>query len=93
LRGPGFESGLFFFWDRVFGTYRTATAHKPRVGLQGIAADEMTTNPLRLAFAGIAQMTYEILNASTMKEFFSIIFGTSDYVPAVSKDYVLKVKE
>ena len=76
-------------WDRVFGTYRAVTGKRSRVGLQGIEAAEMTTNPFCLAFAGTAQMAYELINASSVKEFFSIVFGTSDYMPEMSKDYVL----
>ena len=84
--------GLFFFWDRVFGTYRTATEYRPRVGLQGIEAEDMTTNPLRLAFAGVAQMIYEVRYSSGVKEFLLILLGPSDYTPPISRDYVLKAQ-
>ncbi len=84
--------GLFFFWDRVFGTYRTATDYRPRVGLQGIEAEEMTTNPLRLAFAGVAQMLYELRYSRSLKEIVAILFGASDYTPEMSRDYVLKAQ-
>ncbi|HQQ64487.1 MAG TPA: sterol desaturase family protein [Pseudomonadales bacterium] len=81
--------GLFFFWDRVFGTYVPVTEHRPRVGLQGIEADAMTTNPLRLAFSGLAQMLYE-LKRNPWRDWPMILFGTTDYVPKHSKEYVLK---
>jgi sterol desaturase/sphingolipid hydroxylase (fatty acid hydroxylase superfamily) len=82
--------GLFFFWDRVFGTYRTVTPQRPRVGLQGIAAKDMTTNPLRLAIAGIAQLVYELRYNPGVMEWAKILFGGSEYVPAKTKDYVLR---
>jgi sterol desaturase/sphingolipid hydroxylase (fatty acid hydroxylase superfamily) len=82
--------GLFFFWDRVFGTYHPVTPEQPRVGLQGIAAEEMTTNPLRLALSGIAQILHELLHNRSVKAWFLILFGRSDYQPPHSRDYVLK---
>jgi sterol desaturase/sphingolipid hydroxylase (fatty acid hydroxylase superfamily) len=81
--------GLFFFWDRVFGTYVPVSEHRPRVGLQGVDADDMTTNPLRLAFSGLAQMLYE-LKHNPLCDWPMIVFGPSDYVPTHSKEYVLK---
>ena len=82
--------GLFFFWDRVFGTYQTATDHRPDVGLQGIAPSEMTGNPLRLAIAGPAQIAYELLHASGIREGVEIVCGASDFTPRVSRDYAFK---
>lgn len=84
--------GLFFFWDRVFGTYRAVSDYKPRVGLQGIEAQDMTTNPLRLAFAGIGQLLFELRYCQSLKEGFLIIFGGSDFNPQKSRDYVLKAQ-
>lgn len=84
--------GLFFFWDWVFGTFQTVSKEKPRVGLQGIEHHEMTTNPLRLAFAGIAQLLYEVLHNMNVKDLFFIICGGSDFKPSNSKNYVLKEK-
>lgn len=83
--------GLFFFWDRVFSTYRPVTAHKPRVGLQGIEAEEMTTNPLRLALAGIGQIVYELIHNRSLSSWTYIIFGGADFTPEKSRNYVLKV--
>jgi sterol desaturase/sphingolipid hydroxylase (fatty acid hydroxylase superfamily) len=82
--------GLFFFWDRVFRTYRTATNHRPDVGLQGIAPAEMTANPLRLSIAGPAQLAYELWHNRGIKNRLAILFGPSDYQPTISRDYVLK---
>ena len=84
--------GMFFFWDWVFGTFETVSDHKPRVGLMGIEAEEMTTNPLRLAFSGIGQMLFELRYNLNVKDFFLIIFGGSDYKPEKSTNYVLRSK-
>jgi sterol desaturase/sphingolipid hydroxylase (fatty acid hydroxylase superfamily) len=81
--------GLFFFWDRVFGTYVPVSAHRPRIGLQEISAEDMTSNPLRLALAGLAQLLYE-LKHNPLRDWLMIIFGPTDYVPVQSKEYVLK---
>lgn len=81
--------GLFFFWDRVFGTYVPVSEYRPRVGLQNISTEEMTTNPLRLALAGLAQMVYE-LKHNPVTDWFMILCGPTDYVPKYSKEYVLK---
>ena len=80
--------GMFFFWDRVFGTYRPVTNVQPRVGLQGIEPEDMTSNPFRLAFAGIAQLVYEIRWSQGLMEKVGIVFFGSDYVPKKSKDFV-----
>jgi sterol desaturase/sphingolipid hydroxylase (fatty acid hydroxylase superfamily) len=81
--------GLFFFWDRVFGTYVPVSEHRPKVGLQNISTEEMTTNPLRLALAGVAQMVYE-LKHNPVTDWLKILCGPTDYVPRYSKEYVLK---
>lgn len=81
--------GLFFFWDRIFGTYVPVSEYRPRVGLQGIAAETMTTNPLRLALSGIAQICYELKHNSP-HDWLMILCGPTDYVPKHSKEYVLK---
>jgi sterol desaturase/sphingolipid hydroxylase (fatty acid hydroxylase superfamily) len=82
--------GLFFFWDRCFGTYQTATDYMPRVGLHNIDPAQLSTNPLRLAFAGIAQLVYELRHCQSIKEAFFIVFGSSAYTPKISRDFVLK---
>ena len=81
--------GLFFCWDRVFGTYVPVSGYQPRVGLQGVTVEQMSTNPLRLALAGVAQISYELWH-NPARDWFRILFGATDYVPARSKDYVLK---
>lgn len=81
--------GLFFVWDRLFGTYHPVTSDQPRVGLMGIEAEEMTTNPLRLAFAGVAQIAYELWHNRSVKEWLMILAGPSDYLPEKTRDFVL----
>ena len=73
--------GLFFFSDRIFGTYCPVSDYKPCVGLQGIAKDEMTTNPFRLAFAGIGQIVFELRHCQSLKEGSLVLFGGSDFTP------------
>ena len=85
--------GLFFFWDRVFSTYRPVSPHKPRVGLQGIQEEQMSTNPIRLALAGVAQVIYELNNNRSIGTWGRIILGGSDYTPGKSRDYVLKATQ
>ncbi len=82
--------GLFFFWDRVFGTYQDVSETKPKVGLQGIEYDQMTTNPLRLAFSGLGQILYELRHNINIKDMFLIVFGPTDYRPPNSTNYVYK---
>jgi len=79
--------GLFFFWDRVFGTYVPVSEYRPRVGLQEIPPEEVSTNPLRLALSGSAQLIYE-LKHNPLRDWFWILFGATDYVPHHSKEYV-----
>ena len=81
--------GLFFFWDRVFGTYVPVSGYRPRIGLQDIPPEAMSSNPLRLALSGTAQLLYE-LKHNPVKDWFMIIFGPTDYVPAHTREYVLK---
>ena len=84
--------GLCFIWDRVFGTYVPVSAHRPRVGLQNMETDTMTTNPLRLAFAGIAQLIFELQHNRDLKSWLLIVFGPSNYLPPHTKDYVLRAQ-
>ena len=82
--------GLFFLWDRVFGTYVPVSEHKPKVGLQDVEPDDMSTNPVRLALAGTAQIVYELKHNPSVKHWLMIILGPTDYVPPKSKDYIFK---
>jgi len=82
--------GLFFIWDRIFGTYVPLTSIQPRVGLQGIQASDMSSNPLRLALSGTAQILFELKHNRSVKSWLMILLGPSDYIPRHSKDYVLK---
>ena len=82
--------GLCFIWDRVFGTYVPVSAHKPAVGLAGVKPEEMSTNPLRLALAGTAQLLFELRHNPDPLTWLKILFGPSDYLPPHSKDYIYK---
>lgn len=82
--------GLFFFWDRVFGTYVPVSDYKPRVGLQDVDPESMSTNPVRLALAGTAQVIYELRHNLSVKQWLMILLGPTDYVPPHSKDYIFK---
>ncbi len=80
--------GMCFIWDRVFGTFRELTEHRPEVGLEGRPALYM--NPLRLALAGCAQLAYELKhNPGPINKLKLLCLGT-DYVPANTRDFALK---
>ncbi len=84
--------GLCFIWDRVFGTYVPVSGHRPRVGLQNMATEAMTTNPIRLALAGIGQILFELNHNRDLKSWAMILCGPSSYMPKNTKDYVLKAQ-
>ena len=81
LGGP-----LFMLWDRVFGTYVSPTETRPPVGLQG--SPRLHLNPLRLGLAGLLQLGYELRHNSGFVTRLRILFGSSNFAPAHSKDYV-----
>ncbi len=80
--------GFFFFWDKVFGTFKTVSEEKPDVGL--IGRPELHMNPVRLAFSGIAQLIYELRMNKDFLTRLKILFGPSEYNPPISKDYAIK---
>ncbi len=82
--------GLFFIWDRVFGTWRDVSDHRPKVGLMDIEPEQLTTNPLRLVFAGVSQLVYELAMNSGWKTRWKILMAGSDYVPPLTKDFARK---
>lgn len=77
-----------YLWDRIFGTYATPPAERPPIGLYG--QPPIYLNPLRLLLAGILQIGYEWKNNKDFKTRVKILFGGSDYVPPISKDYAIK---
>jgi len=78
----------FYFWDRVFGTYVEPYKEKPPVGLTG--SPDLHMNPVRLALSGLMQIIYEWRNNRDFKVRLKILFGGSEYVPPVSKDFAVR---
>jgi sterol desaturase/sphingolipid hydroxylase (fatty acid hydroxylase superfamily) len=78
---------LFMLWDRVFGTYVAPTATPPPVGLSG--SPHLHLNPLRLGLAGMLQLGYELRHNHGFVSRLRIVFGSSNFAPAQTKDYVL----
>jgi sterol desaturase/sphingolipid hydroxylase (fatty acid hydroxylase superfamily) len=78
---------LFMLWDRVFGTYVAPTATPPPVGLSG--SPRLHLNPLRLGLAGLLQLGYELRHNRGFVSRLRILFGSSNFAPTQTKDYVL----
>ena len=78
---------LFMLWDRVFGTYVAPTATPPPVGLGG--SPRLHLNPLRLGLAGLLQLGYELRHNRGIITRLRVLFGSSNFVPAQTKDYAL----
>ncbi len=60
--------------------------------LWNIDPEALTTNPLRLAFSGVAQIFYELFHSGSVIGALKVLLGSTAYTPAVSKDYVLKAE-
>jgi len=82
LGGP-----LFMLWDRVFGTYVSPSETPPPIGLQG--SPRLHLNPFRLGLAGLLQLGYEWRHNRGFVTRWRILFGSSNFAPAHTKDYVL----
>ncbi|MFO0696976.1 MAG: sterol desaturase family protein [Polyangiales bacterium] len=80
--------GMGFFWDRVFGTFREVTPHRPAVGLEG--SPRLHLNPLRLALSGVAQILYELVSNRGLPTRLRILAAGADYRPPVTRDYAVK---
>lgn len=80
--------GMFFIWDRVFGTFRPLTEHQPQTGLEG--RPELHMNPLRLALAGCAQLIYELRHNRGLAQWLRILFLGSDYRPPRTHDFAVR---
>ncbi|MBV8657988.1 MAG: sterol desaturase family protein [Burkholderiales bacterium] len=80
--------GPFLFWDRVFGTYRTPPAIKPRVGLT--RNPKIRLNPFAIVFSGWQQIAYELRANRDWTTRFWIVFGTVYFAPPISKDYLIE---
>lgn len=81
--GPGF----FCIWDRLFGTFMPLPDKVPPMGLHGQPALHM--NPLRMLFAGIAQLAYELRN-NPPRLWWQILSGPSTYTAPASRDFLLR---
>ena len=79
---------MCFIWDRVFGTFRELTEHRPDVGLEG--RPHLHMNPVRLAFAGCAQLIYELKHNTSFPGRLKLLFMGTDYVPQHSRDFAVK---
>jgi sterol desaturase/sphingolipid hydroxylase (fatty acid hydroxylase superfamily) len=80
-------SGPCMLWDHVYGTYVKPPVSRPKIGLTGNPA--LHLNPLRLLMAGLVQLAYEWRHNRGWSTRMKILFGKSDYVPPVSKDFAI----
>lgn len=80
--------GMFFIWDRLFGTFRPLTEHQPLSGLEGRPPLHM--NPLRLGLAGCAQILYELWHNPGIANRLRILALGSDYQPPRTRDFALR---
>jgi sterol desaturase/sphingolipid hydroxylase (fatty acid hydroxylase superfamily) len=78
----------FFLWDRLFGTYCEPLKKIPPLGLTDQPLIHMT--PFKLAFSGILQIMHELIHNKSFNTRMKIIFGHIDYVPPVSKSFLVK---
>ncbi|MFT6164113.1 MAG: sterol desaturase/sphingolipid hydroxylase (fatty acid hydroxylase superfamily) [Zhongshania aliphaticivorans] len=80
--------GPMFIWDIIFGTYCPLSATTPRVGLSG--QPRLHMNPLRLALAGIMQLSKELMINPSWTDKWHIVAGSSAYQPPRSLDYAIR---
>jgi sterol desaturase/sphingolipid hydroxylase (fatty acid hydroxylase superfamily) len=80
--------GLWMVWDKVFGTFMEPPVSRPNVGLTG--NPKLYMNPVRLLLSGLVQIIYELKHNKDWGVRMQIIFGKSDYVPPISKDFVVQ---
>ena len=80
--------GMGFFWDIVFGTFKSLPSEKqgtPNVGLWGNPS--LHHNPLRLLLSGLMQIIYEVIHNKGIFNKLKCIFGSVNYVPKVTRKY------
>lgn len=80
-------AGPCMLWDHVHGTYVKPPVSRPIIGLTG--DPKLHLNPLRLLMAGLVQIIYEWRNNKDWKIRTKILFGKSDYIPPISKDFAV----
>lgn len=79
--------GFLYLWDRLFGTYCKPPAKRPEVGLsEGV---ELHGNPVRLAYAGVLQLLYELRHNKGWRTRLQIVLGSSEWQPPISKNFAL----
>lgn len=79
--------GLFFCWDRLFGTYEPLPEKLPPIGLHGQPA--LVMNPIRLLCAGVMQIVHELWNNRSPLLWWKILAGPANYTPPVSRDFAV----
>ena len=88
LKNVNLGTGNFLVWDRLFGTYEKPQGTIPMLGLFNNPI--ILLNPIRMVFSGWAQVYYELKNNKNSKIRFKILFGSVDYVPPESYDYLIQ---
>lgn len=73
--------------DKLFGTFRELPEKAPTIGLTD--NPPLYYNPFRLALSGMAQLVYE-LRHNALRDWGCILFGSTDYHPAQTRDYALR---
>jgi sterol desaturase/sphingolipid hydroxylase (fatty acid hydroxylase superfamily) len=86
LGGLGCPFGI---WDRLFGTFVELSDETPVPGLT--RRPRLAMNPLRLAFAGMLQMAYELRWNKGWTTRLWVVFGPASWDPPISKDFALAV--
>jgi len=69
----------FQIWDRLFGTYAAPDPDPPPIGLTG--RPRLHRNPLRIAFAGWAQLAGELRRNPGLATKARILLGPTSYEP------------
>ncbi|HRI27658.1 MAG TPA: sterol desaturase family protein [Chitinophagales bacterium] len=78
--------GPFCLWDRIFGTYAEPPAQTPQVGLTH--NPPIVMNPLRILYGGLAKILYELKANRSFKTRFWVVFGSVNYVPPITTEFV-----
>lgn len=85
------SEGPFQIWDRLFGTYRKPGPEMPPIGLTN--SKPIKLNPLRILFSGFLQLGYELWFNKSVKARFLVLFGSSNYNPPISKDFLFQTNK
>jgi sterol desaturase/sphingolipid hydroxylase (fatty acid hydroxylase superfamily) len=77
----------FFLWDKMFGTHCEPPKKLPTLGLTD--QPEIHFTPLNIVFSGLLQILYELKHNKSLGTRLKIIFGHIEYVPPISKSYLI----